>query len=350
MSNHPQELDLLRLLDGELPTAESRTLHRHLESCWHCRKDRNEMQSAIDAYVRYRESALLPPPPKNWLDLHHQMEIADLAHTPSRPWPAWRFAAASVFGLAIFATTILLRHQPAPPTNPAPLPAAKPAATPTNAPAKTTPPPQAEKPNLIATEVAVLHALHLAAADLGDPIEVTPTPTEILVTALALPPDLEKTLTAIPHVRLQITQPQPVSSSPAAGTTVTPRPLLFNVREDFASQAIDLADAITTRAYAWNKLEQRFAAQPLPPAEAATIKAIQSAHRTTLRNNARQLRQLLATLFPEPPNQPRNPRPLPTIARQFDEAISAAFAGAQSTQTDAALLAQIQSLVAELAQ
>ena len=156
------------------------------------------MQSAIGAYVRYRESAPVPPPPKNWPDLHHQMEIADLAETPTRSWPVWRFAAASVFGLAILASTILLRQQPPPRTMPVPPPATKPAATPTRATAEPAPPPKTEQPNLLTTEVAVLHALHLAAADLGDPIEVTAAPIEILVTALALPPDLEKTAFPLP--------------------------------------------------------------------------------------------------------------------------------------------------------
>ncbi len=353
---HPEESEILSLLDGELSAAQSRALHRHLESCWHCRKERNEIQAAIDAFVRYRESALLPhfpPPPRSWPDLHSRLEALDLANTPHpRPWPVWRFATAGLAGFALLATAFLFRS-PAPTATPLP---PRPASRPQQSPAvvKSLPArpalPQTEQPNLLTAEVAVLHALHLAAADLGDPIEVTPTSTEILITALALTPDLEKALTAIPHVRLQITQPQPVSSSPAAGTTVTPRSLLFNVREDFANHVIDLADAITTRAYAWNKLEQRFAAQPLPTREAATIRAIQTAHRTTLRNHARQLRQLLATVFPEPPSQPINPRPLSTTARQFDETVSAAFGGAQSTQTDAALLAQLQSLVIELAQ
>ena len=70
---HPDNLDLLRLLDGELPPREARVVRQHLESCWQCRTEADELTKTIGECVRYRKNVLqlhLPSPPAPWMDIH----------------------------------------------------------------------------------------------------------------------------------------------------------------------------------------------------------------------------------------------------------------------------------------
>lgn len=66
---HPDEAELLRFCDGELPPREASRVERHLEACWECRTQLEDIQKAISDYVRYRKDVLqpeLPPPPAAW--------------------------------------------------------------------------------------------------------------------------------------------------------------------------------------------------------------------------------------------------------------------------------------------
>jgi hypothetical protein len=72
LQTHPEEGQLLRYLDGELPGRESRQVRGHLESCWQCRSAVEELEGAIAACMDYRKEVLqghLPPPPTPWADL-----------------------------------------------------------------------------------------------------------------------------------------------------------------------------------------------------------------------------------------------------------------------------------------
>jgi len=66
MSNHPEQSLLLRYIDGELPGRKSRAVQRHLEACWECRTEVEELQQTVAECVRYRKQVLaeaLPAPP-----------------------------------------------------------------------------------------------------------------------------------------------------------------------------------------------------------------------------------------------------------------------------------------------
>ena len=104
---HPNEADLMRFLDGELAGREARAIRRHTDSCWQCRRDLNEMQTAIDAYLRVRDAAAYPPP-QGWGGL--QLPVPE----ERRVWPVWCMALA-VCG--VFAGVAYLR-----PMAPAPVP------------------------------------------------------------------------------------------------------------------------------------------------------------------------------------------------------------------------------------
>ena len=69
---HPEDGLLLRYLDGELPGRQARQVRTHLEACWQCRAEAEELESAIGECVRYRKDVLipsLPPPPEPWRGL-----------------------------------------------------------------------------------------------------------------------------------------------------------------------------------------------------------------------------------------------------------------------------------------
>ena len=49
---HAEEGQLLRYLDGELPGRRARQVRKHLEACWHCRAELEELQNTVGDCVR----------------------------------------------------------------------------------------------------------------------------------------------------------------------------------------------------------------------------------------------------------------------------------------------------------
>jgi hypothetical protein len=79
---HPEDGLLLRYLDGELAGRQARQVRSHLEACWQCRAQAEELESAIGECVRYRKDVLapsLPPPPEPWPSLDFGRVEAELA-------------------------------------------------------------------------------------------------------------------------------------------------------------------------------------------------------------------------------------------------------------------------------
>jgi anti-sigma factor RsiW len=115
MSNaqrHPDGEVLLRLADGELPGRQARKLRSHLESCWQCRTELQEMQNIVGECVRYRANvlqSLLPAPPSPWRDITYQFdEIDDSLARRSwfarfRPALTWVPVAAAVVAAMVIA-------------------------------------------------------------------------------------------------------------------------------------------------------------------------------------------------------------------------------------------------------
>ncbi len=103
---HPAEEQLLRYVDGELPPKQAAAVRGHLEACWNCRTQLEEMQKGIGDYVRYHEAlkAELPAPPLPWAGLGRRMEAEDraLASAAARTMPfprvssRWLSAAAAI--------------------------------------------------------------------------------------------------------------------------------------------------------------------------------------------------------------------------------------------------------------
>ena len=85
---HPDDGLLLRYLDGELPGRKARQVRTHLEACWQCRTQSEELQNIIRECVRYRKNVLapsLPPPPQPRRPL-------DIARADSEQAPQTNFA------------------------------------------------------------------------------------------------------------------------------------------------------------------------------------------------------------------------------------------------------------------
>lgn len=70
---HPDGEQLLRYADGELRAAKAREIRLHLEACWECRTELEELQSLVGECVRYRKNVLqayLPSPTAPWGDIY----------------------------------------------------------------------------------------------------------------------------------------------------------------------------------------------------------------------------------------------------------------------------------------
>ncbi|HLK69327.1 MAG TPA: hypothetical protein VKU19_38115 [Bryobacteraceae bacterium] len=78
--HHPEDDLLLRYIDGELPARKVRQVAHHLEACWQCRSEVEELQVTVADCVRYRKNVLqayLPPPPSPWSDIYRGFAQVD---------------------------------------------------------------------------------------------------------------------------------------------------------------------------------------------------------------------------------------------------------------------------------
>jgi hypothetical protein len=116
MNSHPEHDQLLLYIDGELPSRKARRIELHLEACWDCRAEVEELQRTVADCVRYRKHALaelLPSPPIPWVDLYRQMERLDAATPPRSVALPWRWVVTTAAAaLAIFGAYYHLRETP----------------------------------------------------------------------------------------------------------------------------------------------------------------------------------------------------------------------------------------------
>jgi hypothetical protein len=105
---HLEEGDLLRLIDGEMPEAAVPAARAHIEACWTCRAQFQEIETAIGEYVRYQKAAdpLLPPPPNAWPDLRFRpgpdAQRAEPPMARSRRWFDLRWALVAAAAVILF--------------------------------------------------------------------------------------------------------------------------------------------------------------------------------------------------------------------------------------------------------
>src|ERR1017187_7489688 len=110
---HPEEISLVRYLDGDLPARQAGIVAGHLESCSQCHAEFQALQSTVADCARYRQDVLaaMPAPPAEWRDLYRDFSRIDesLAHEPllvrlARPLVhagAPRWATATVLAMLV---------------------------------------------------------------------------------------------------------------------------------------------------------------------------------------------------------------------------------------------------------
>jgi len=153
-------------------------------------------------------------------------------------------------------------------------------------------PPQAStlKPTTEVTtgeELKVLAALHRLGADLGDPVEVTRSAGQILVTGTGIAAgrqrEIRDELRAMPHVIVRFSEPSfsepstealaPEGRGPGV-ISVSPTNSLLQTElekqlggraafEQFADRVLEMTDALMSRAHALHRLAERFPTHPV---------------------------------------------------------------------------------------
>jgi hypothetical protein len=131
LRRHPEDEQLLRYADGELPAGLAEDIRSHLDGCWECRTELQELQTVIGECVKYRKDVLqphLPAPPAPWDSLYqrfgeidasterrsfsdHVTRVLQILKYPLRH--AWRWAPAAAALVVILAVAYQYSFTPA---------------------------------------------------------------------------------------------------------------------------------------------------------------------------------------------------------------------------------------------
>jgi anti-sigma factor RsiW len=67
-TNHPDSRSLLEYLDGEVAPGGAERLRTHLQDCWRCRAEIEDLQQTTGEYARYQRAVFdaTPEPPVSW--------------------------------------------------------------------------------------------------------------------------------------------------------------------------------------------------------------------------------------------------------------------------------------------
>jgi anti-sigma factor RsiW len=301
---HPEQSLLLRYIDGELAARESRQLERHVEACWDCRAEIEELKKTVAECVRYRKEFLaqaMPEPPQAWGDIYgafaridrdkpQQAGLLQLVRGMGSPF-RWAVGAATaalaIAGALYFGGTPFTKETPAS-VHPFQEPrllrnSAGSGAAPLEVPSRPVVPsrPAAIDPGTTASisdELQVLTALHGIGADLGDPLHVSLSKGRILVAGVGVAPErqrqIQTALDSFPRVTLEFSEPQAAEApldSPAAVPSTSSHDSVgpFQARleaelggragvDQFAGQVLDWNEALMSHAYALRLLAQQF--------------------------------------------------------------------------------------------
>lgn len=86
--HHPSDDILVRFIDGELELKDAAAVREHLEACWACRADVEEIQWSIRHYIRFHQKRITSPaarPPREWRDFNTRLwHLEDSLRTGSQ--------------------------------------------------------------------------------------------------------------------------------------------------------------------------------------------------------------------------------------------------------------------------
>lgn len=129
---HPSQDDLLRYCDGELDERLAEEVRGHLEVCWQCRAELDDLQAAVKRCVQYGTAFMdrvVPPPTKPWADLRQLSANAErpsnlnhlaraLLFEVKRRITVWRLVAAMGTAVAVGLLLFVLAPNNNVPTSP----------------------------------------------------------------------------------------------------------------------------------------------------------------------------------------------------------------------------------------
>jgi hypothetical protein len=115
-SSHLLDQELLLAADGELPARRQKQVHRHLQSCWTCRKRMAEVESTIADVIDCYHSLLdAEVPPGNGSEARLRARLSAPTSPPGTyglHWPWIAFAASTLLIAAM--TTFMFKSQQGP--------------------------------------------------------------------------------------------------------------------------------------------------------------------------------------------------------------------------------------------
>jgi anti-sigma factor RsiW len=322
---HPDDENLLRFCEGELLGRQASRVARHLDACWECRTQVDDIRKTIGEYVHYRKDVLqpsLPSPPEPWMDLNRDFQRIRTEQSKRGGWGAilrrpvaWILVGGAVL---LASTTVFLNRtdrsarqqldysRPAKRTANRPLAEVKKHASDASASTPRLGPVASEPSSVTADdELKVIAALHRISADLGDPIEVVREKNAIVVSSAGLDPEradqLHASLSGIPRVSIRLSAPAPLPAQVDSHTPVVEStqesPLEPQISHRFSNhrafqkivdQTLKSSEDMMARAHALRSLADRFppaVAAQMSPSSLALLNSILREHTAALASN-----------------------------------------------------------------
>jgi Putative zinc-finger len=228
-------------------------------------------------------------------------------------------------------------------------------------------------------ELRAVAALHDVGADLGDPVEVSRTASEVVVSGVGVDParqrEIQKALNAQPHVTVRFSESAPSNARPTRASTDTAlsadtQQLQNRIAaqiggrasfEQLASQVLDLSEPMMSRAYALRRLAELFppdVESQLSAQDRQLLRHLQQEHTTALRQQAAELNRMLKPVLPSAagthggalltgPWQPAT-EDLFQTARRVEKLLAVMFAAAPGESADDQVPAQLLSNLTQL--
>ena len=225
-----------------------------------------------------------------------------------------------------------------------------------------------------ADELRVLEALHRLGADLGDPLEISRSASQVAVKGVGIDPrrrtQIEQALRGLPNVTVEFaTERAPGGGAPpstghlAVKSSRSPLEPLLEQRlgnraaiEQFTNEIIDRDEQILARAHAIQRLAARFPdpAASLTAPDLSSYRALQRNHAQALlqlqRELARVLQPITSTVTAAPSGKSATPATLLQAARQLEASLSSLLGAASFSGDTSALPERIGAELAALEQ
>jgi len=243
-------------------------------------------------------------------------------------------------------------------------------------------PPDSAAPLAFATasdELRAVAALHQVGADLGDPVEVSRSGSEVLVSGIGIDParqrEIQNALHAQPHVVVRFSESAPSNVRPTRSATDTPlnadvQQLQSKIAsqvggrsnfEQLASQVLDLSEPMMSRAYALRHLAELFPPEvesQLSAQDRQLLRRLQQEHASALRQQSAELSRMLKPVLPSGNGAPdrvvssgpwqATTEDLFQTARRVEKLLAVMFAAAPGESADDQAPAQLLSNLALL--